>query len=88
MHGLVLLDEHEQVVRPAILWNDQRTAAECDAIRAIVGRERFIAITGNEPLTGFTARQAALGARPRAGGLGARATHAPAQGLRALPAHG
>ena len=55
MHGLVLLDEHEEVVRPAILWNDQRTAAECDLIREIVGRERFIAITGNEPLTGFTA---------------------------------
>jgi xylulokinase len=55
MHGLVLLDEQEQVIRPAILWNDQRTATECDAIRAAVGRERFIAITGNEPLTGFTA---------------------------------
>jgi xylulokinase len=55
MHGLVLLDEDDQVIRPAILWNDQRTAAQCDAIRAIVGRERFIAITGNEPLTGFTA---------------------------------
>ena len=55
MHGLVLLDEDEEVVRPAILWNDQRTAAECDRIREIVGRERFIAITGNEPLTGFTA---------------------------------
>jgi xylulokinase len=55
MHGLVLLDEREEVVRPAILWNDQRTAAECDEIRARVGRERFIAITGNEPLTGFTA---------------------------------
>jgi xylulokinase len=55
MHGLVLLDEAEEVVRPAILWNDQRTAAECDWIRETVGRERFIAVTGNEPLTGFTA---------------------------------
>ncbi len=55
MHGLVLLDENEEVVRPAILWNDQRTVAECDWIRETVGRERFIAITGNEPLTGFTA---------------------------------
>ncbi len=55
MHGMVLLDEHEEVVRPAILWNDQRTAAECDWIRETVGPERFIAITGNEPLTGFTA---------------------------------
>lgn len=55
MHGLVLLDEDGEVVRPAILWNDGRTAAQCDAIRDIVGRDRFIAITGNEPLTGYTA---------------------------------
>jgi xylulokinase len=55
MHGLVLLDEADRVLRPAILWNDQRTAAECDAIRAAVGPERLIAITGNDALTGFTA---------------------------------
>jgi xylulokinase len=55
MHGLVLLDERNEVLRPAILWNDQRTAAECDAIRAAVGPERLIAITGNDALTGFTA---------------------------------
>ena len=55
MHGLVLLDRSDAVLRPAILWNDQRTAAECDAIRAAVGPERLIAITGNDALTGFTA---------------------------------
>jgi len=55
MHGLVLLDAAGEVLRPAILWNDQRTAAECDAIRAAVGPERLIAITGNDALTGFTA---------------------------------
>jgi xylulokinase len=55
MHGLVLLDERDEVLRPAILWNDQRTAAECDAIRNTIGRERLIAITGNDALTGFTA---------------------------------
>ena len=55
MHGLVLLDRADAVLRPAILWNDQRTAAECDAIRAAVGAERLIAITGNDALTGFTA---------------------------------
>ena len=55
MHGAVLLDAADTVLRPAILWNDQRTAAECDAIRAAVGRERLIAITGNYALTGFTA---------------------------------
>ncbi len=55
MHGAVLLDAADRVLRPAILWNDQRTAAECDAIRAAVGPERLIAITGNDALTGFTA---------------------------------
>ncbi len=55
MHGLVLLDDADRVLRPAILWNDQRTAAECDAIRAAVGPERLVAITGNDALTGFTA---------------------------------
>jgi len=55
MHGLVLLDAAGEVLRPALLWNDQRTAAECDQIRALVGRERFIQITGNDALTGFTA---------------------------------
>jgi xylulokinase len=55
MHGLVLLDGADRVLRPAILWNDQRTAAECDAIRAALGVERLVAITGNDALTGFTA---------------------------------
>jgi xylulokinase len=55
MHGLVLLDAAGAVLRPAILWNDQRTAAQCDTIRRRLGRERLIAITGNEALTGFTA---------------------------------
>lgn len=55
MHGLTLLDEAGQVLRPAILWNDQRTGAECDDIRARLGKERLIQITGNDALTGFTA---------------------------------
>jgi xylulokinase len=55
MHGAVLLDDADRVLRPAILWNDQRTAAECDEIRDRVGRRRLIAITGNDALTGFTA---------------------------------
>jgi xylulokinase len=55
MHGLVLLDDADRVLRPAILWNDQRTADACDAIRAAVGAERLIAVTGNDALTGFTA---------------------------------
>lgn len=55
MHGLVLLDAERQVLRPAILWNDQRTAAQCDAIRVRVGADRLVEITGNDAMTGFTA---------------------------------
>jgi xylulokinase len=55
MHGLVTLDERDQVLRPAILWNDQRTAAECAEIEERVGLERLIELTGNRALTGFTA---------------------------------
>ncbi len=55
MHGLTLLDEAGQVLRPAILWNDQRTGSQCDEIRARLGRKRLIEITGNDALTGFTA---------------------------------
>ena len=55
MHGLVVLDAADRVLRPAILWNDQRTAAECAEIEERVGLERLIALTGNRALTGFTA---------------------------------
>jgi xylulokinase len=55
MHGLVLLDDAGNVLRPAILWNDQRTQSQCDEIHQIVGKEKFIGITGNVALTGFTA---------------------------------
>jgi len=55
MHGLVLLDETGNVLRPAILWNDQRTQSQCDEIHQLIGKEKFIQITGNVALTGFTA---------------------------------
>ena len=55
MHGLVLLDAAGEVLRPSILWNDQRTSAECDAITERVGFERLLELTGNPALTGFTA---------------------------------
>ena len=55
MHGLVMLDASGTVLRPAILWNDQRTQAECDEIRDRIGRDRLLSITGNDALTGFTA---------------------------------
>ena len=55
MHGSVLLDAADRPLRPAILWNDQRTGAECDAIREAVGAERLVAVTGNDAITGLTA---------------------------------
>ena len=55
MHGLVVLDGGDRVLRPAILWNDQRTAAECAEIEERVGLARLIELTGNRALPGFTA---------------------------------
>jgi xylulokinase len=55
MHGLVALDAQDRVLRPAILWNDQRTQAECGAIEQTIGLEKLINLTGNRALTGFTA---------------------------------
>src|SRR5438477_8710549 len=54
MHGAVLLDERDEVIRPAIIWCDQRTAAECRAISEQVGAQRLIELTANPALTGFT----------------------------------
>ena len=55
MHGLVLLDKDNQVLRPCILWNDQRTAKQCAAITDRVGAKRVLELTGNPVLPGFTA---------------------------------
>ena len=55
MHGLVMLGENNEVLRPSIIWCDQRTAKECDEITERVGKERLIEITANPALTGFTA---------------------------------
>ena len=55
MHGLVMLDEKGQVLRPSIIWADQRTGDECEDITRLVGKERLIEITANPALTGFTA---------------------------------
>lgn len=55
MHGLVLLDSNGEVLRPSILWNDQRTQAQCDEITERIGFHRLIELTGNRALTGFTA---------------------------------
>jgi xylulokinase len=56
MHGSVFLDSRQRVIRPAILWNDQRTAAECDEIESLAGgRPTLIELVANPALTGFTA---------------------------------
>jgi len=55
MHGLVALDRAGRPLRPAILWNDQRTGAECAEIEERIGLQRLIALTGNRALPGFTA---------------------------------
>ncbi len=55
MHGMVILDEEDKVIRPAILWNDGRTQAECDYLNHEIGREKISGYTANMALTGFTA---------------------------------
>ena len=56
MHGSVFLDAKQQVIRPALLWNDQRTAKECEEITKLAGgREALIEMVANPALTGFTA---------------------------------
>ncbi len=55
MHGSVFLDENAAVLRPALLWNDQRTQAECDWITETVGRDKIVDLISNPVLTGFTA---------------------------------
>jgi len=55
MHGLVALDAAARPLRPAILWNDGRTQAQCDEIEERIGFERLVALTGNRALAGFTA---------------------------------
>jgi xylulokinase len=55
MHGSVFLDAEDKVIRPALLWNDQRTEAQCRKISEKVGEKHLISIAGNPALTGFQA---------------------------------
>ncbi|MGM9607152.1 MAG: xylulokinase [Oscillospiraceae bacterium] len=55
MHGLVILDENDRVIRPAILWNDGRTAKQVDYLNQVIGREKLSAWTANIAFAGFTA---------------------------------
>ena len=55
MHGLVVLDEQDNVIRPAILWNDGRTAKQVDYLNNVIGKEKLSALTANIAFAGFTA---------------------------------
>ena len=55
MHGLVILDENDDVIRPAILWNDGRTTAETDYLNNVIGKDKLSEYTGNIAFAGFTA---------------------------------
>lgn len=55
MHGLVILDENDEVIRPALLWNDGRTKEECDYLNEVIGKETLSKYTANISFTGFTA---------------------------------
>lgn len=55
MHGLVILDENDEVIRPALLWNDGRTAAETDYLNKKIGKDKLSQYTANIAFTGFTA---------------------------------
>ena len=55
MHGLVILDKDDRVIRPAILWNDGRTGEETDYLNQVIGKEKLSEYTGNIAFAGFTA---------------------------------
>ncbi len=55
MHGLVLLDDRDEVIRPAILWNDGRTVKECEYLNEVIGKNRLSEYTANIAFAGFTA---------------------------------
>ncbi len=55
MHGLVVLDQFDQVIRPCILWNDTRTSEETDYLNKVIGKDKLISYTGNIAFCGFTA---------------------------------
>lgn len=55
MHGLVILDKEDKVIRPALLWNDGRTTEECDYLNNVIGKDKLSEYTANISFTGFTA---------------------------------
>ena len=87
MHGLVILDENDHVIRPAILWNDGRTAKQVDYLNNEIGKERLSELTANIAFAGFTAPEDPVGQRERAGKLQQDRKDHAAQGLYQLCPH-
>ena len=79
MHGLVLLDSADRVLRPAILWNDQRTGAECAEIEERIGLRAADRADGEPGADRVHGAEARLGPEARAGRMGAGGAHAPAR---------
>ena len=87
MHGLVALDDGDRPLRPAILWNDQRTAAECEAIEAQRRPRTPDRADGQPSASRLHRSEAPLAPSPRARQLRPHLANLPAQGLRAPPSH-
>lgn len=87
MHGLVMLDKDNNVLRKSIIWCDQRTAAEVDEMNRVVGREKLMEITANPALTGWDCRKDPVGTEQRAGRVRKVPSHPAAQGLSASDPH-
>ena len=88
MHGLVLLDEDNKVIRPALIWCDQRSQPQVDFINAKVGQANVLDYTANPVLTGFTLPKLLWVRDRRAGEIRTRPQDAAAEGLLALQADG
>jgi len=86
MHGLVLLDEADHVIRPALIWCDQRSQAQVDFVNARIGKEKVLAYTANPVLTGFTLPKL-LWSATMSPELRARAEDAAPEGLPPLLSH-
>ena len=85
MHGAVLLDAASDVLRPAIIWCDQRTEAECHWLNETIGAQRLLELTSNPALTEFTLPKL-LWVRAHEPDVWRASARAPAEGLRPLPA--
>ena len=84
MHGLVVLDEQDRVIRPAILWNDGRTSKEVDYLNQEIGMERLSAYTANIAFAGFTRAEASLDEKERAGAVSENREDHASEGLYQL----